>query len=141
MATAPGAPDNQDFEKIVDDVIVWNNDIEEAFFRVCNILSHSNRSGMVFSPEKFNFAKEGVEYAGIIISKDGIRPTDKYLQTILKIPTPKNIHDIRAWFGLINQISSCFATSTVMAPFRHLLCVRGQQEGDRQVDSGWCEGI
>ena len=73
-----------------------------TFFRVCNILSRSIRSGVFFLAEKFNFAKEEVEFSGIIISKDGIRLTDKYLQTILNFSTPKNIHDIREWFTLIN---------------------------------------
>ena len=41
-------------------------------------------------------------------------------QTILDFPTPENIHNIRALFGLINQISYCFAASTVMAPLQHL---------------------
>ena len=50
-----------------------------TFFRVCNILSRSIRSGVFFLAEKFNFAKEEVEFSGIIISKDGIRLTDKYL--------------------------------------------------------------
>ena len=58
-------------------MIVWNDDLEEAFWKVCNILSHSNRSRMVLSPEKFNFTNEEMEFAGIIISKDGIRPTDR----------------------------------------------------------------
>ena len=44
VATTPGAPAGQNLEKIVDNVIVWN----DAFWRVCSILSHSNRSGMVF---------------------------------------------------------------------------------------------
>ena len=77
LTTSPGAPDNQDFDTIVDDVVVWNNYLEEAFFRVF-IITHSNRRGMVCSPEteKCNFAKQEVEFAGIIISKYGIRPTD-----------------------------------------------------------------
>ena len=51
---------------------------------------------MMFSPGKFNFAKEEVEFAGITISKDGIKPRDKYLATIANFPTPTNITDIRS---------------------------------------------
>ena len=82
LASCPDTPDRQDYEKIIDDIIVWKDNIEESFFRVCNILSHGNKSGMVFSKDKFEFAKEEVEFAGITIGKDGIKPTDKYLKTI-----------------------------------------------------------
>ena len=137
LATCPGTPEIQDFEKIIDDVIIWNDNLEEAFYRVCNILSHCNKSGMMFSAEKFHFAKEEVEFAGITISKDGIKPTDKYLATIAKFPTPTNIHDIRSWFGLINQISYCFAASSVMAPFRHLLSPKTEFKWDDTMEEAF----
>lgn len=54
----PGKPDTQDLEKIVDDMIQWSPDLEMAFFRVCQILSHCSKSGMVFSPQKFHFAQD-----------------------------------------------------------------------------------
>jgi hypothetical protein len=126
LASCPNSPDNQDLEKIIDDVIVWSDNLEESFFRICNILSHCNKSGMVFSPDKFNFGKEEVEFAGIVIGMNGIRPTEKYQSAILNFPTPQNIHDIRSWFGLINQVAYCFATSSVMTPFRHLLSPKSE---------------
>ena len=77
--------------------------------------------GWFFSPQKFQFAQEEVEYAGFVIGMDGIRPTEQYKSAILNFPTPTNISEVRSWFGLINQVAYCFSTSTTMAPFRHLL--------------------
>merc|ERR1711954_183009 len=37
LASVPGRPEVVDYEKIVDDVIVWSPNLESAFFRVCNI--------------------------------------------------------------------------------------------------------
>ena len=85
------------------------------------MLSHSNKNGMVFSADKFHFTKEEVEFAGITISMDGIKPSVKYLSKISNFPTPQKIHDMRSWFGLINWVSYCFTASTVMSPFHHLL--------------------
>ena len=76
---------------------------------------------MVFCPRKFCFAEEEVEFAGLVIGKDGIRPTEQYKQAILDFPVPKCISDARSWFGLINQVDYCFSKSLLMAPFRHLL--------------------
>ena len=116
LATVPGRPDCTDYEKIVDDIITWSDNIEAAFFRVCAILSHCSKSGMVFSPSKFVFAAREVEYAGFLVGNDSIQPTPKYLQNILQFPTPKNVSDVRSWFGLINQVAFAFCKGQVMAP-------------------------
>ena len=76
---------------------------------------------MVFSPEKFEFAKVSVEFAGFNITMDGIKPTDKYIQSIKNFSTPTNISEVRGWFGLINQVAYSFVKTDHMAPFRHLL--------------------
>ena len=70
LATVPGRPDSTDYEKIVDDIIQWSDDIEGAFFRVCAMLSHCSKSGMLFSPKKFVFAQAEVEYAGFLVGWD-----------------------------------------------------------------------
>jgi hypothetical protein len=63
----PEKPAENDYEKIVDDII---ETMEQAFFRICSMLSHCNKNGMVFSPDKFMFAKETVEFAGFEITKE-----------------------------------------------------------------------
>ena len=63
---------------------------------------------MVFAPAEFQFAQEEVQYAGFTIGKDSIRPTDSYLQAIRDFPSPKNISDMRSWYGLINQVAYSF---------------------------------
>ena len=91
---------------------------------------------MVFSPLKFAFARE-VKFAGIVISNFGIKPTKKYMQAIQTFPTPRNIHDIQSWFGLINQVAYCFAGSKVMEPFRHLLSPKSEFLCDRKMESAF----
>ena len=63
-AAVPGRPEVIDYDKIVDDIITWSGDLETAFFRVCNMLLHCAKSGMVFSAKKFVFGAKDVEYAG-----------------------------------------------------------------------------
>ena len=59
-----------------------------AFKRICNILSHSNKNGLVFDAEKFSFARKEVECAGFMIMEDGIKPAAKYKAAINDFPTP-----------------------------------------------------
>ena len=73
---------------------------------------------MVFSPEKFEFTKNTVEFAGFKITMEGIKSTDKYVEAISNFPT---LTLMRSWFGLINQVTYSFIKTEHMAPFRHLL--------------------
>ena len=73
---------------------------------------------MVFSPAKFVFAAKEVEYAGFLLGWDSIQPTPRYIRNILDFPTPKNISDVRSFFGLVNQVAYAFSKGVIMAPFR-----------------------
>ena len=89
--------------------------MEESFNRICSMLSYCNKKGMVFSPDKFKFAKETAEFAGFLITMKGIQPTDRYLETIRNFQTPASITDIRSWYGLINQVAYAFSKTKLMA--------------------------
>ena len=134
LDTCPGKPDESDSEKIIDDIIQWSDTLEQAFNRICSILSHCNQNGMVFSPEKFEFAKETVEFAGFKITMEGIKPTDRYVEAIRNFPTPTNISEVRSWFGLINQVAYSFIKTDHMAPFRHLLSQSTPFEWDDDLE-------
>ena len=54
----------------------------------------------MFNPAKFGFARQEVEFAGFLITDEGIK---------------------RAWYGLVNQGTYCFCKPAVMVPFSHLL--------------------
>ena len=78
-------------------------------------------SGITLNPSKFRFAKDEVEFAGFEITRTEVKPHRKYLNAIKDFPTPQGITDIRAWFGLVNQVAYAFAMAPVMFPFRELL--------------------
>ena len=77
---------------------------------------------MVFSTDEFQFAGKEVDFAGITITMEGTKLTNKYVETIRNFPTPKNISEVRGWYGLINQVAYSFIKTEHMAPFRSLLC-------------------
>ena len=113
-----------DFENVkncVDDSLIYDDSIEENFYRVCAFLDQGARGGCTFNPKKFQFGKMDLNFLGFRISETGITPTEEFRKNILSFPTPKSLTDIRSWFGAINQISYSFAIAPVMAPFRHLL--------------------
>ena len=152
METCPEKPSENDRETIVDDTILFSKDMRKSFFRVCNMLSHCNKNGMVFNPDKFHFAMEEVEFAGFVITMNGIKPTDRYIDTIRNFPTPKTISDVRSWYGFINQVAYSFIKTEHMAPFRHLLSPMTKFEWTAELEEAFqkskeriveliCEGV
>ena len=78
-------------------------------------------NGITLNPSKFVFAQDNVEFAGFEITPTSVRPSRKFLESILDVPTPANITDIRSWFGLVNQVAYAFAAAERILPFRALL--------------------
>ena len=108
--------------KIVDDTLLWADNIEDSFWQAVNWLNICGRNGITLNPRpKFVFAADEVEFAGFIITPSTVKPSQKYYNAILGFPTPKNITDIRSWFGLINQVSYAFSMTKRMEPFRKFL--------------------
>ena len=115
--------------KCVDDAILWSNSIQESFLQTCEFLTLCSKNGVVFNKKKFQFCRDEVEFAGFSIGKNTVKPSEKILESIKDFPVPKNISDVRGWFGLVNQVAPFFANRPVMEPFRELLkpAARGKQ--------------
>ena len=107
--------------KCIDDTLLYSQDIESAFFAVFDYLTLCARNGITINKAKFKFCQDTVTFAGLKITPDGIHPSDELLTAIKNFPTPKDIHDVRSWFGAVNQMAWAYATSPIMLPFRNLV--------------------
>ena len=79
-------------------MVLWEDNLEKCFYQACNYLEVCGNNGITLNPDKFHFAEESIEFAGFVIMKDAIHPSDKHLEAIRDFPTPANITDIRSWF-------------------------------------------
>lgn len=109
------------YTKCVDDTLIWGDSIAEAFWRTVEWLDMCGKHGITLNADKFTFARRTVEFAGFEITPDAVRPSRAFLQSITEFPTPKNLTDVRAWFGVVNHVAYSFAMADVMLPFRELL--------------------
>ena len=108
-------------ERCVDDVIHYDKDLEEHWWRTIDLLHTTGSAGIVLNPEKFQFSQRQVDFAGFRITENSIEPLPKYIEAIRSFPTPKSIKDIRSWFGLVNQVSNYGQLRDFMALFRPFL--------------------
>ena len=113
--------DFPDKVKCVDDTLMWSPTIQAAFFQLCKWCDLLYRNGVTLTPKKLQFALPTVDFAGLTVTPTNVRPSSKFVNSILDFPTPTDISGARAWFGLVNQGSYAFAMAKQMKPFRHLL--------------------
>ena len=113
--------------RCIDDSLLWDDSIESSFWHTLDYISQCADKGVVFNPDKFHFADMEVEFAGFLVTANGVKPTKRMTEAILHFPTPTNISGVRSWFGLVNQVSYAFSQAEVMAPFRELLRTKNRK--------------
>ena len=107
--------------KCVDDALLWEFTTEKSVWQAIDYIDICGRKGITFNIPKFVLAADTADFAGFEVTPEQVRPCRQYLQAILEFPTPKNITDVRSWFGMLNQVSYAFSMATKMQPFRELL--------------------
>ena len=111
--------------KIVDDTLLYDSNIEGAFFHTFDFLLHCAKNGIVFNWEKFQFYQDTVQFGSLQITPSGITSSEPMLEAILSFPIPRTLTDTRSWFGLVNQVAWAYSLGPVMLPFRDLVILYG----------------
>ena len=122
-------------ERCVDDTLIHDADLEEHWWRAMDFMELCGKAGIVLNPEKFQFSEPNVNFAGFRITMNSVEPLPKYLDAIRGFPTPKNIQDIRSWFGLVNQVSHYAQLRDMMSPFRRFLSPKEKFVWTDELDS------
>ena len=110
--------DFKDKERCIDDICHYDQDLEKHWWRAIELLAVLGNAGVIINPTKFQFCEKTIDFAVFRISDSEIEPLPKYLDAIRHFPTPKNISDIRSWFGLVNQVSNYGQLRGIMKPFK-----------------------
>ena len=109
--------------KVVDDTLLYSSSIEQSFYQVFDYLYLCVMNGITLNPLKFKFCQRDIDVVGIHISWERFMPSNDMMSSVkcFPMPTQPTISDIRAWFGLINQLAPFLITTEIMKPFRELL--------------------
>ena len=104
--------------KVVDDTLAWDHSYSEHIQRVHSILCRFREHNITISATKFLFAQPTADFCGYIVDESGIKADPKKVKAIAEFPTPKNITDLRSFFGLVNQLGDF--TTDITAAAEHL---------------------
>ena len=121
--------------KCVDDSLLHDVTIEQAFWHAVDFLILCNKNGIIFNAEKFIFGKEELDFAGFTVTMDGVKPTKQMISSLEGFPVPKNRTDLKSFFGLVQFVSYVFSQSKQLAPFRDLLKKKNDWYWDQSLDS------
>ena len=114
-----------DFRRIVDDILIFDEDPTSHVNHVRQFLQRCEDRGISLGRDKFQFCQTEVDFAGFHLSQDGYRISDDITQAISGFPTPSSRTDLRSFFGLVNQLTgSSDRVSSALAPLRPLLSTR-----------------
>ncbi|CAC5379643.1 unnamed protein product [Mytilus coruscus] len=57
-----------------------------------------------------------VEYFAFIVNKDGIQPSPKKVEAMLKVPEPENVKELQSWLGKFTLITDNKPLSLLLGP-------------------------
>ena len=85
----------------LDDIIIFSKTEEEHLEHLETIFNRLHEAGLKLKLKKCSFFKKHIQYLGHLISDEGIQPLPEKLESIAKMPIPKNAKQVKQFLGLV----------------------------------------
>ena len=85
----------------LDDIIIYSRSDKEHLEHLEEIFTRLRAAGLKLKLEKCCFFKKHIQYLGYLISADGIQPLPEKLESIAKMPAPRNPKEVKQFLGLV----------------------------------------
>ncbi len=119
--------DLPNLQKVVDDIILHDENLESHIMRVRTFLERCRANGITLNPKKAKVAQQSVKFAGFVVSQNGIEADPDKIKAIRHFPKPTNLTDLRSFVGLVEQLAGFSdEVAKVMRPLRPLLSKRSE---------------
>ena len=82
-------------EVIVDDLVVWEGDVEQHDARLRHVLDRCRECNLTLNQEKCRCRVSEVGYVGHVLSSDGIKPDLQKVEAINAMPIPVNHEELQ----------------------------------------------
>ena len=79
----------------LDDIIIYSRSEKEHLEHLEEIFMRLKAAGLKLKLEKCCFFKKHIQYLGHLISADGIQPLQEKLESIAKMPAPRNPKEVK----------------------------------------------
>ena len=85
----------------LDDIIIYSRSEKEHLEHLEEIFTRLKAAGLKLKLEKCCFFKKHIQYLGHLISADGIQPLPEKLESIAKMPAPRNPKEVKQFIRLV----------------------------------------
>ena len=121
--------------RFVDDTMVYGRDKKEHLHNVRKFLERCREERIRLNKEKFVYNKEEIEFAGLLVNKEGFQIHPKTVAALKEFPVPTSISDMRSFHGLANQLNPFDnELAKKLEPLRHLLKPRNNKKFEMSKD-------
>ena len=106
----------------IDDLLVTTKgSFTDHLVKLEAVLAKMEEAGLKVNATKSFFAREGLEYLGYWISRDGIQPLTSKVEAIQRIAPPKTKRELRRFIGIVNYYRDMWTRrSHILAPLAKL---------------------
>ena len=119
--------------KVVDDILIFDEDYQSHLNNVWDMLEKCRENGITLNPQKFEFAREEVDFCGYHLNREGFTADDAKVSAIAKFKAPSNVKELKSFLGLVNQLGEFSSQIAQLAePMRNLL--------KKSYEWSWSEG-
>lgn len=106
----------------LDDTLVHGETVEEMCYWLDKVLEAHALAGSKLNAKKIQLGYNQIEFLGMIIGKDGIRPDPNKVEALKKIRLPVTITETRSFIGLVNYLAPWIKDATkLLLPYFELI--------------------
>ena len=90
-------------------------------------------AGLKVNAKKSLFCQHQIEYLGYLISRDGIKPVNSKIKTMLALQPPKNLKELRSVLGMVQFYRDMWEKRThVLSPLTDLVGECGDKTSNKK---------
>ena len=108
-------------EAYLDDTLVHGKDMDEMLFYLEEVFIRYKKYGAKLNPRKIKIGYNEINFLGLIIGMNGIKPDPQKIKAVQSLSMPKTLTELRSLIGTINQLTQFLPNcATLLEPFTRL---------------------
>jgi transposase InsO family protein len=105
----------------LDDILITGTNDAEHLERLEMVLQRLQTFGLRVKKEKCDFLQDRITYLGHIIDRDGVHTSPEKIESIIKMPAPKNLKELQSFLGMVGYYGKFIPSmSTISEPLNEL---------------------
>ena len=97
----------------LDDILITGESEAQHLQHLEEVLRRLQENGVRLHRNKCHFFQPSVEYLGHHIDAEGVHTSDTKVKAIVKAPVPRNVSELRSFFGLVNYYGKLFISCSL----------------------------